>query len=693
MREQAKKPESTIVFSHNLFGQAFDAEFFSRTLQPIGLEKSIESNSTIVKIQGNSFRIEEITAMLIEHVREMSQKFGESTVKDCSITVPSFWTRGQRIGIISTAQAAGLNVLSLINENTAASLYYGIDRFDNETSHFVLFYNLGASYLQVTLTKYDTVTQKNKVIENIEILAQTSDTTLGGSTFDNDLTQYLAKKFEEIHGLSLVSQKKPMSRLLTQANLAKKVLSASKSTLVMVNNIYKNIDFKYTLTREELENIIAPYESRLVSPITQALKIAGLEKTDINYLEIIGGVSRIPRIQEIIKKYTEFDASTHLNGDEAMAHGAALYAANFSSVLQVKPIWLSDVNNREISVKVFEMPENVLISDGVVFNQTWKMGNFNRILVNSKKNIRVLMEDITSGTITGIGEYETSGVENIEVDDFVISLIFVIDYNGISFLYTADAEYQVPVKKVLKKEATEEEPEEEIIEEVETERKTTTIKLAYRDLEQPQILSSAGIQEIKNKLNSFKEVEKNAKALSESKNDIESYIYFVSDKTTEDVFVSVTSELQREAIGETIVLLKEWLESEEFDLASVSDVKNKKSELETLVKDPLLRESELDLRDTVVEKAKKDLKALDSELFSINETKPWVPEEDLRSAWAKITELEDWINNKITEQKSLELWQDLVFKSSDIVKKMTDITSVVGKLKRMNKPKEKVISK
>ena len=595
LREQVKRPDSTLLFTHNIFGNPSSSNL-NRTFQPLEYSKNTERNSLFINIKQETLEIEEIVAMILEHIKDMSEKFAESSVKDCAITVPSFWNRGQRIELISAAQAAGLNVLSLINENTAAALYYGIDRLDNETDHFVLFYNLGASYLQTTLAKYSSAnknisSKSSKVIENIEILAQSSDETLGGSTFDSVLAYYLAQKFETIHNLSVVNVPKAMIRLFQQANLAKKVLSANKFTLVIANNLYQNIDFKYTLTREEFENLVLPYEERLITPLLSVLKTGQISLSQINFLEIIGGVSRVPIIQEIIKKRTGLEISTHLNGDEAMAHGTAFFAANFSSEVQIKPIWLSDTFDSEIAVKIFEADSENLIYQHVVFDKTWKVGNFVELNLNTSKNLKIQLADVTDEQNKTLGVYEINDIEKIEVSNHTLNFIFVLDFSGIPFLYESYAAYDVPVKKIKKNKniknfnktdtenttETNEEPlktekienetekktlntqeinEKQLQDEWTLERKVIKLRHNYTDLDNPRILTSSEISSIRTKLAYYKSKEKQAKELAEMKNELESYIYYLSDKIEESSFVSVTSSEQREEISDLISSIK-----------------------------------------------------------------------------------------------------------------------------------------
>lgn len=447
LKSQPKRPESTVLFIHNLLGSS-DTSYFSRTFQPIDLIPNTERNSTLLQINKDSFETEEITAMILEYVKEMTEKFGEGAIKDCSITIPSFWNRAQRVAVISAANAAGFNVLALMHENTGAALYYGIDRMDNVTDHFVLFYNLGASYLQVTLAKYGVASKKpGKQIESVEILGHSGDSTLGGSLFDSIISKFLVEKFREKHGIDLTEVPKAMVRIMGQANLAKKTLSANKNTLVVLNSIYKGIDFSYSLTRDEFEALVEPYVERLVKPVLDVIEKSGIELGNVNGLEIIGGVSRVPRVQEILKKRLGLEIGTHLNGDESMAHGAAIYAANFSSVVQVKPMWLTDISSSVYSAKFLSLSDSEWKKEAVIFKEDSKLGNRKKITFGYNKDIVVVIEEVKEGINVPLCSYDIKGITDIEKEEISLFFNFVLDSSGIPFLHAADAKYERNVKK------------------------------------------------------------------------------------------------------------------------------------------------------------------------------------------------------------------------------------------------------
>jgi molecular chaperone DnaK (HSP70) len=672
---------------------------FERIYSPVPLSENSERSSLLINVKENHLELEEVTAMMLEHVREMSEKFGETSVKDCAITVPNFWNRDTRIRMLNSATAAGLNVLTLVNENTAAAFYYGLDRLDVEKDVFVIFYNLGASYLQTTLVRYSTVNttslNSSKTIEFVEILAQTFDEHLGGSTFDALLAEYLADKFEASHKVSVKDNKKVMTRLVVQANIAKKVLSASRVSLVIVNNIYKGIDFSYNLKREELESLINSYSERLVKPIKDALEIAGVSKEQVLFLEILGGVSRIPRVQEIIKESTGFDCSTHLNGDESMAHGSALLAANFSSIVQVKPLWLKDVSQKKITAKFLDLEKNVL-EELVVFERYSQAGILYYHSTNYTQN--VFVELFEGDEQRPLGYYEVTGFENITVTEFKTVFTFAIDYSSLAFLYKVDAVFVETIEKNLsffEENLTNDQPDLKTEKKLKTKavpsNETRLIPLKHQFFHTgiPRLLNNSELKRIKTSLQEFKDAEIAARELSEAKNDIESYIYSLSDKLDESLFETVTTSEERDELRNKVQEVKDWMESEEFISASLQNVTDKKKELVSSFKEAVEREKEFSLRDPAVDKARKELKKFEDDLILANKTKPWLPAEEVNLTWKTLNETLEWIENKVIEQKIMQPWQPLAFTSKQVEKKVKTVEGLVEKLKRMAKPKEK----
>ena len=718
LKEQGKRPEQVLTFTHNLFSN-LSSSFYDRIHSPTTFSFNKERNSLLINMKSDTLEMEEITAMMLEHIKDMSEKFGETSIKDCSITVPNFWNRDTRVKLINSAQVAGLNVLALVNENTAAAYYYGLDRLDEEKPVFIIFYNLGASYLQATLVKYSAVNSTTgnltKSIENVQVLAQTFDSTLGGSSFDGVLAEYLADKFEQEYKLNVKDNKKVMTRLFVQANIAKKVLSASRTSLVIVNNMYKGIDFSYNLKREELENIVQGFAERLVEPINEALKVAGVSKEEILHLEILGGVSRIPKVQEIIKERLGLESTTHLNGDESMAHGSVLLAANFSSIVQVKPLWLSDILLNKITARFLDSDKKV-IDEVVVFEKYSLIGTVYYHPLVYRKNL--VVELLEGEELRPLGFYEITGFENVTVSDYKVLFSFVTDYSSIAFLYKTEAVYVELIEKNVSypedylpneegkseevksgENAGEEAKSEEKAKKTElkfktklvqiNETRTVNLKQQYYHNGAPRLMTGAEMKDIRSKLLEYKEAEISARKLQEAKNEIESYIYGLSEKLEESVFESVTLPEERQKLNDQVVAAKEWMQSDDFATATYDNVTEKKAELEGSFRDALERETELNVRAPTINKAKKELKRLEEELLLANKTKPWLHPEEVENAWKAINDTLDWLQKKGDEQKALELWKPLVFNSKHIEKRLKSVENSVEKLKRMVKPKEK----
>jgi hypoxia up-regulated 1 len=312
---------------------------------------------------------EELMAMMMRHANDITLGHGGKRVKDVVITVPSYYTQHERIAIQNAAEIADLRVLSLVEENTAAALHYSIDRVYEEP-YTVLFYNMGASSVQVSVVKYHSYTVKeggkNKSVGQFEVLGKGWDRSLGGFNFDVKLAELLADKFNAAWskkknypaGGDLRNFVIPMTKLRTQANKVKEVLSANPEFPVRAEQLHAEVDLNTRITRQEFEDLCEELFQRVTSPIDQALAMAGISLDQVNAVELLGGGVRMPKVKKIIDDYfasitaakpddaeknvTKVEVGQHLNGDEAMAMGAAFRAANLSSSFRVRKVGMFD---------------------------------------------------------------------------------------------------------------------------------------------------------------------------------------------------------------------------------------------------------------------------------------------------------------------------------------------------------------
>ena len=769
LKEFTKRPDSTLLFSQNLFSSPITSHF-NRTFQTLATSSNPERNSTLIDLKGKSYEIEEINAMLLEHVREMSNKFAESNLTECAITVPSFWNRGQRVALINTALAAGLNVLGLVNENTAAAVYYAIDRWDNSTSHFVLFVNLGASYLQVSVARYAVGFKKNlaRNVQSVEVLAHSADDGIGGNLFDVAIALRVAEKFEEKYGIALKGMNKVMARILMQANLAKKTLSANKSTQIVLSSLINGIDFIYTLTREEFEEMISPLMSKLSASLQKAISKAQLTYQNISSLEIIGGLTRIPKIQEVIKESTGLHISSHLNGDESSALGASLFAANLSDSILIRPILLTDISTYSYYIRMISESDPDWVKELVIFDDKSQIPGNKKIMFEYNKDFNIVLAEALNDQVKSICLYVVKGITQLNSEKVQIYLHFVIDVSGIPYLNSVDVKYEeienVTVVENIKRDGDDEvrlnlterdgEVEKNLTSGQKKEfgeglgdnetggvgenftlpedkgngtlhgnnevnrtassdlgnnktdnetggnstkdhsSKNLTVKFKHIvakfqqvELETPLMLTPAQVSNIITSLNEQKIQELEANQLYEAKNDLESYIYFASEKLEDDSFQTFSTPNQTNQLSLLLQDLRTWIESPEFQNSSISSIHSQKSKIDSIVSPILQRETESKIRDQVVESCKEKVSKIFSDLLKLNETKAGLVEDEIKLLQENLTSFLSWLSEKVSEQASLSPRQDPVFLCQDLQLSIESFSAELEKISNLAKQK------
>lgn len=368
-----------------------------------------ESRSGVtLNVDGQVFTPEELVAMVLTHAVDISVAYSiESTGKaiapprDVVLTVPSYATQKERLALQDAAELANLNVLSLIDENTAAALHYGMDKtFDTE--QLILFYNMGGSSLQVSLVRFFQYLQPQKYgqpksIPSLEVLGKTWDTTLGGDAFDHIIVEMLVDHFNDkwrIHTKDNTKDVRTIPRAMTkirlQANKVKHVLSANSEIPVHVDSVHDDLSIAFSIKREEFEQKMIEMNmiQRSIQPVIDVLIAANKTVNHLYATELLGGGMRIPKIQLELQKYlndhfdskiattlnntnTEQVLGMHINADESFALGAAFAGANISTAFRVRQVGMIDINPFPIQVTLSDMQED---KKGF-FGTTKKKGN------------------------------------------------------------------------------------------------------------------------------------------------------------------------------------------------------------------------------------------------------------------------------------------------------------------------------
>lgn len=321
-----------------------------------------------------SLGAEEAMAHIFTHAKSNAENFLGGKVTDAVVAVPSYFTVAEREAMLDAADIAGFNVLSLIEENTAAALQYGIDRFFENETHTMLIFNMGASSTQVSVFEYDSYTLtklgKNQSYGQFSVVGKAWDDALGGFDFDLKLVDFMADEFNKMparKGKADVRENvRAMAKLRKHADKVKRVLSANKNYPITIESLADDIDFRSSITREQFETMAADLFSRVADPVARALEAANKTVEQIDQVEIIGGGVRVPKVQAILREmFSGKELGVHLNGDEAIALGAGFRAANMSKAFRVgrvkRSVGMIDTTYYPVSVKLENLPDQPAI--------------------------------------------------------------------------------------------------------------------------------------------------------------------------------------------------------------------------------------------------------------------------------------------------------------------------------------------
>lgn len=367
-----RKPELTFSNIYRMLGRTADhpvMQEFKTQYFPHQIYTNETTGATSLKLEDTQYTPEELMALILQHIKDMSEAHGGKAIKDCVITVPSSFTQHEREAVYTAADIAELKVLSLIEENTAAALHYSLDRtFDTPTN--VMFFNMGAGATEVSVATFFSQTvkegSKNKTVGSFDIVGKAWDSSLGGFNFDVRLAEMLADRFNEAwhkkasgKGKDLRDFTMPMTKLRIQANKVKEILSANVEFPVKAESLHADVDLNTKVTRAEFEAACEDLFARITLPIDQALARANLKLEDIHSVELLGGGVRMPRVKKVLDEYfasTKTEVGQHLNGDEAMAMGAAFKAANLSTAFRVRKVGANDISSFGVSVRLNTLP-------------------------------------------------------------------------------------------------------------------------------------------------------------------------------------------------------------------------------------------------------------------------------------------------------------------------------------------------
>mgnify|MGYP001418645066 FL=1 len=423
-RQAVTNPENTIFAVKRLIGRNFEDSTVKKDIEaaPFKIVNS-EKGDAWIEAKGEKYSPSQISAFILQKMKETAEKYLGQAVTKAVITVPAYFNDAQRQATKDAGKIAGLEVLRIINEPTAASLAYGLDKKQNKK---IAVYDLGGGTFDVSILELgDGV---------FEVKSTNGDTFLGGEDFDNTIVEYLINEFKKDSGIDLKSDKLALQRLKEAAEKAKIELSAAEQTDINLPFITadktgpKHINLK--MTRAKLEALVEDLIARTIPPCKTALKDAGISASDVDEVVMVGGMTRMPKVIDEVKNFFGKEPNKSVNPDEVVAMGAAIQAG----VLQgdVKDVLLLDVTPLSLGIETLGGVSTKLIDKNTTIptkkSQVFSTAEDNQPAVS----IRVLQGEREMATDNKLlGNFELVGIAPAPRGVPQIEVTFDIDANGI----------------------------------------------------------------------------------------------------------------------------------------------------------------------------------------------------------------------------------------------------------------------